>query len=80
MSPYRTASPPKRAEENVRCCGQCHAAVGGCQRFVTWTTAPAFFGLLKRTFPAGASIDRPTGTPPIVWRNGQWHREDEESK
>lgn len=56
-TPYRPSPSPEGACEHTQtCCGVCHAAVGGC-----------LIGLVLRErtgreYPAGASMDRPTGT------------------
>lgn len=61
--------------DGTRCCGQCHAAVGGCLYGVRWTTARTIFSPTKRVVPAGTTMENPVGTPPAVWRDGKWERE-----
>lgn len=76
-SPYRPAPPETPpCEHTTRCCGQCHAAVGGCLHGV-------FFKVGLRKVPAGTSIDRTGGTHPVryctvhkVWEPETGERDD----
>lgn len=67
-APYRTLATMADPREGQRCCGVCCPTLGGC-----------LFGVVVRyvsgrTAPAGVDYGREgaTGTPPMVFRGGQW--------
>lgn len=56
--PYRPAPPAvPPCNHTARCCGNCHAAVGGCLQMIVTVSGVGY----------GSSISQPNGMPPLQW-------------
>lgn len=72
--PYRTlAIVVEKPRPTARCCGVCHPAVGGCLAGLYFTRG---YGPWKQKIRPGITDANPEGTPPHLFINGKWEKEE----